>query len=54
MMDCGWEGSEDAAPAGEMYIQLIGSVLEVIEGFVVASSTNGFLITVNAVACSLQ
>lgn len=38
----------------EMYIQLIGSVLAVIEGFVVALSTNGFLITVNAAACSLQ
>lgn len=43
-----------AAPDGEMYIQLIGSVPAVIEGFVVALSTNGFLITVNAAACSLQ
>lgn len=43
-----------SAAAGEMYIQLIGSVLAVIEGFVVALSTNGFLITVNAAACSLQ
>lgn len=37
-----------------MYIQLIGSVLEVIEGFVVAVYTNGFLITVNVAACSLH
>lgn len=36
------------------YIGLIGSVLVVIEGFVVALSTNGFLITVNAGPCSLQ
>lgn len=47
------EGGRGSAAAGEMYIRLIGSVLAVIEGFVVALSTNGFLITVNAAACSL-
>lgn len=47
-------GLSAAAAAGEMYVQLIGSVLAVIEGFVVALSTNVFLITVNAAACSLR
>lgn len=37
-----------------MCVGLIGSVRAVIEGFVVALSTNGFLITVNAASCSLQ
>ncbi len=47
-------GGSAATAAREMYIQLIGSMLAVIEGFVVALSTNGFLIIVNAAACSLQ
>lgn len=46
--------SAAAFGAGETYSGLIGSVRAVIEGFVVALSTNGFLITVNAAACSRQ
>lgn len=56
MMDCGEEGEAAAAigTAVDLYSQLIGSVLAVIEGSVVALSTNVFLITANAAACSLQ
>lgn len=57
MMDCGEEGgataTSAAATAVDLYSQLIGSVLAVIEGSVVALSTNVFLITANA-ACSRQ
>lgn len=52
------EGAATAAAAAitaiDLYIQLLGSVLAVIESSVVALSTNVFLITAKAAACSLQ
>ena len=60
MRDCerggGSSSSSSAAAAAieEMYLQLTGSALEVIEGFVIAPSTNGFLIKTKAAACTWQ